>query len=167
MLSIRVLASAILLTAAVPPARALDPAAVALDELEVGGGGGGSAGVSTIAGPATSLKTALSPSVAALPASTTVLGAAEIARLPVQSYGDLFRPIAGFDVSNYGQGGVGYGIALRGFSDAEHGRDVAVFVDGVPINEVSSIHTPNYVDLNPLIPETIRSIGIVDRKSVV
>ncbi|GBU18180.1 MULTISPECIES: TonB-dependent receptor [Methylobacterium] len=117
--------------------------------------------MSTIAGPATGLRTALSPSVAALPASTTVLGAAEIARLPVQSYGDLFRPIAGFDVSNYGQGGVGYGIALRGFSDAEHGRDVAVFVDGVPINEVSSIHTPNYVDLNPLIPETIRSIGIV------
>ena len=33
--------------------------------------------------------------------------------------------------------------------------------DGVPINEVSSIHIPDYVDLNPLIPETVRSISIV------
>ncbi len=106
-------------------------------------------------------KTQLSPSVAALPASTTVIDAAEIARLPVQNYVDLFRPVAGIDVSNFGQGGVGNGISLRGFDDGEHSRNIAFFVDGVPINEVSSIHIPNYVDLNPLIPETVRSISIV------
>lgn len=157
----RLLASAGTLSLSALPALALDPAAVELEELQVSAQGGPAGPVPTIAGPLPNLRTTLSPTASALPGNTTVIDAAEIARLPVQSYGDLFRPVAGFDVSNYGQGGVGYGIALRGFSDAEHGRDVAVFIDGVPINEVSSIHTPNYVDLNPLIPETIRSISIV------
>ena len=64
-------------------------------------------------------------------------------------------------MSNYGQGAVGYGISLRGYTEAEHGRDIAYFIDGVPINEVSSIHTPNYVDLNILIPETVKSIEVI------
>lgn len=157
----RLLASAGALGCTTLPGHALDPAAVELEELQVTAQSASTSPVTTISGPPPNLKAALSPSVSALPGNTTVIDAAEIARLPVQSYGDLFRPVAGFDVSNYGQGGVGYGIALRGFSDAEHGRDVAVFIDGVPINEVSSIHTPNYVDLNPLIPETIASISIV------
>lgn len=157
----RLLASASALGVSTLPSHALDPTAVELEELQVTAQGGSANSVAAVAGPAANLKTQISPSVLALPGNSTVIDAAEIARLPVQSYGDLFRPVAGFDVSNYGQGGVGYGIALRGFSDAEHGRDVAVFIDGVPINEVSSIHTPNYVDLNPLIPETIRSISIV------
>lgn len=167
----RLLASAGILGVSALPGFAGDSAVVELEELHVTAQSSPAnpAAANPMAtiplagspGPAANLKTVLSPSVSALPGNTTVIDAVEIARLPVQSYGDLFRPVAGFDVSNYGQGGVGYGIALRGFSDAEHGRDVAVFIDGVPINEVSSIHTPNYVDLNPLIPETIRSISIV------
>ncbi len=90
-----------------------------------------------------------------------MIDSAEIARRPVQSYVDIFRPVAGIDVSNFGQGGVGNGITLRGFDGSEHARNIAFFVDSVPINEVSSIHIPNYVDLNPLIPETVRSISIV------
>ena len=104
---------------------------------------------------------ALSPAVTALPANTTTLDAAAIGKLPVFSYGDLFRPLTGFDVSNYGQGGVGYGISLRGFTDGEHGRDVAYFIDGAPVNEVSSIHTPNYADLNPIIPETVEKVEVI------
>ena len=113
------------------------------------------------AGASAPLRTSLSPSVSALPANTTVVDAAAISRTPVFSYGDILRPLTGFDVSNYGQGGVGYGIALRGFTDAEHGRDIAYVIDGVPVNEVSSIHTPNYADLNPLIPETVERIEII------
>ena len=104
---------------------------------------------------------ALSPAVSALPANTTTLDATTIGRLPVFSYGDLFRPLGGFDVSSYGQGGIGYGIALRGFTDGEHGRDIAYFIDGVPVNEVSSIHTANYADLNPIIPETVEKVEAI------
>jgi len=103
----------------------------------------------------------LSTAAAAQPASTTTINAATLARRPYVSYGDIFRPVGGFNVSNYGQGAIGYGISLRGYTEGEHGRDVAYYIDGVPVNEISSIHTPNYADLNILIPETVKSIEIV------
>jgi len=106
-------------------------------------------------------RTTLSPDAAAQPANTTVLDQRTIQREPNTSYGDLFRPLPGFNVSNYRQGGVASGITLRGFTDGEHGRDIAYFIDGVPVNDVSSIHTPNYADLNILIPETVQRIDII------
>lgn len=103
----------------------------------------------------------VSSSVTALPAGVTVVDAPAISRLAVSTYGDLFRSLPGFNVANYGQGAVGYGLSLRGYTDAEHGRDIAYVIDGVPLNEVSSLHTPNYADLNVLLPETVKSIEIV------
>ena len=103
----------------------------------------------------------VSRSVTALPAATTVLDAPRISQLPVATYGDLFRSLPGFNVSNFGQGAIGYGLSLRGYTEAEHGRDIAYYIDGVPVNEVSSLHTPNYADLNILLPESVKSIEIV------
>lgn len=98
----------------------------------------------------------------AQPAPTTVLDSSDIRRMPiVNSYVDLFRPLPGFNVNNLGQGGIGNAISIRGFTDLEHGRDVSYYIDGVPINEVSSIHTPNYADLNILIPETVERLEVV------
>ena len=97
----------------------------------------------------------------ALPAATTVVDAGMIARAPVATYTDLFRSLPGFNVSNFGQGGIASGISLRGYTEAEHGRDIAYFIDGFPLNEVSSLHTPNYADLGILLPETVKSIEIV------
>lgn len=103
----------------------------------------------------------LSTAAAALPAASTTIDAKVIERTPVSSYGDIFRAMPGFNVSNYGQGAIGYGMSLRGYTDGEHGRDIAYFIDGVPVNEVSSIHTPNYADLNYLIPETVKSVEVI------
>jgi outer membrane receptor protein involved in Fe transport len=103
----------------------------------------------------------VSSAVTALPAAVTVVDSPAISRLAVSTYGDLFRSLPGFNVSNFGQGAVGYGLSLRGYTEAEHGRDIAYYIDGVPLNEVSSLHTPNYADLNVLLPETVKSIEIV------
>ncbi len=103
----------------------------------------------------------LSTAAAALPAGSSTLDARAIAQTPIASYGDIFRPLPGFEVSNYGQGAIGYGLAMRGYTNAEHGRDIAYYIDGVPVNDISSIHTPNYADLNILMPETIHSIEVV------
>ncbi|MEY9183479.1 outer membrane receptor protein involved in Fe transport [Bradyrhizobium sp. USDA 326] len=103
----------------------------------------------------------VSSAVTALPAAVTVMNAPAISRLAVATYGDLFRSLPGFNVSNYGQGGIGYGLSLRGYTESEHGRDIAYYIDGVPLNEVSSLHTPSYADLNVLFPETVKSIEIV------
>jgi outer membrane receptor protein involved in Fe transport len=122
----------------------------------------GASGASTSAQQSPSpSRSDLSSAVTALPAAVTVVDAAAIARTPVTTYGDLFRALPGFNVSNFGQGGIGYGLALRGYTEAEHGRDIAYLIDGVPVNAVSSLHTPNYADLNILLPETIKSIAVV------
>ena len=44
---------------------------------------------------------------------------------------------------------------IRGF-DADHGTDIALFVDGLPVNLRSHAHGQGYADLHFLIPETVR-----------
>ena len=105
-------------------------------------------------------KTRLDPSVTASPGSVTVVGQEEISQLAVQSYGDIFRQVPGVTVNNFGQGGVAYGIALRGFPSGDHGKDVAYFVDGIPINEPGGSPS-GYADLNILIPELVESFDVV------
>ena len=48
---------------------------------------------------------------------------------------------------------------LRGF-DADHGTDVAFFLDGMPINLRSHAHGQGYTDLNFIIPETIEGVEV-------
>jgi outer membrane receptor protein involved in Fe transport len=48
---------------------------------------------------------------------------------------------------------------LRGF-DADHGTDIAVFADGMPINMVTHAHGQGYADPNFLIPETIDRVEL-------
>ncbi len=105
-------------------------------------------------------KTELSDNPATNPASVTVVTYPEEEKRNVRTYGDLFRPLTGISVDNFGQGGVGYGIALRGFADGDHGRDIAYFIDGVPINSPSSLHINGYSDLNPLIPELVDRVEL-------
>ena len=121
-----------------------------------GGGGAGLLGTGGLPG-----RGDLSTAASALPAASTTISAKQLEREPITSYGDIFRPLPGVNVANYGQGALGYGLSMRGYTDAEHGRDIAYFIDGVPVNEISSIHTPNYADLNILIPETVKSIEII------
>jgi outer membrane receptor protein involved in Fe transport len=103
----------------------------------------------------------LSTAAAALPVGSSTLDAQRIAQTPIVSYGDIFRSLPGFEVANYGQGAIGYGLSMRGYTNAEHGRDIAYYYDGVPVNDISSIHTPNYADLNIVMPETVQSIEVV------
>ena len=103
----------------------------------------------------------LSTAAAALPAGNSTIDARTLAQTLVASYGDIFRALPGFEVANYGQGAIGYGLSMRGYTNAEHGRDIAYYIDGVPVNDISSIHTPNYADLSVLMPETVQSIEVV------
>jgi hypothetical protein len=48
---------------------------------------------------------------------------------------------------------------LRGFN-LDHGTDLAIFVDGMPINMVTHGHGQGYADLNFLIPELIGGVGV-------
>jgi len=67
------------------------------------------------------------------------------------------RLIPGFVISQHQGGGKAEQYLLRGF-DADHGTDVALFVDGLPVNLRSHAHGQGYADLHFLIPETVKLV---------
>jgi outer membrane receptor protein involved in Fe transport len=62
-------------------------------------------------------------------------------------------------VEHSGGGGKADQYFLRGF-DADHGTDVAIFSDGMPINLRTHAHGQGYTDLNFIIPETIEGLDV-------
>lgn len=73
---------------------------------------------------------------------------------PVNTSQDLLRLIPGLFISQHQGGGKAEQMFLRGF-DIDHGTDVNVSVDGMPVNMVSHAHGQGYADLHFLIPELV------------
>src|SRR5712692_6573739 len=72
---------------------------------------------------------------------------------------DILRVVPGLVLAQHQGGGKADQIFLRGF-DADHGTDVSVNLDGVPVNMPSHAHGQGYADLHFLIPEVIERIEI-------
>lgn len=77
---------------------------------------------------------------------------------PVNSSQEILRKVPGLFIGQHAGGGKAEQIFLRGF-DVDHGTDVSISVDGMPVNMVSHAHGQGYSDLHFLIPETIEKIG--------
>jgi len=73
---------------------------------------------------------------------------------PVNSAQDLMRLVPGLFLGEHHGGGIAEHIFLRGF-DADHGTDVNVSVDDMPLNLVSHAHGQGFSDLHFLIPELV------------
>ena len=86
--------------------------------------------------------------------SSRTLSSLDLNMQPVKSAQDLLRLIPGLFIAQHQGGGKAEQIFLRGF-DADHGTDVNVSVDGMPVNMVSHAHGQGYADLHFLIPETV------------
>src|SRR5258708_22142230 len=78
----------------------------------------------------------------------------DLDRQPARSAQDLLRLVPGLFIAQHQGGGKAEQIFLRGF-DADHGTDVNLSVDGIPVNMVSHAHGQGYADLHFLIPETV------------
>lgn len=76
---------------------------------------------------------------------------------PVNSSQEILRKVPGLFIGQHAGGGKAEQLFLRGF-DIDHGTDVAINVDGMPVNMVSHAHGQGYADLHFLIPETINKI---------
>lgn len=85
------------------------------------------------------------------------LSAIDLQVRPVNSGQDLLRNVPGLFIAQHAGGGKAEQIFLRGF-DIDHGTDVALSVDGMPVNMVSHAHGQGYSDLHFLIPETVERI---------
>ncbi len=67
---------------------------------------------------------------------------------------EVLRLIPGLFIGQHQGGGKAEQIFLRGF-DNDHGTDISLQVDGMPINLVSHAHGQGYSDSHFIIPETI------------
>lgn len=76
---------------------------------------------------------------------------------PVRNTQELMRLVPGLFVAQHAGGGKAEQIFLRGF-DCDHGTDIQVSVDGMPVNMVSHAHGQGYADAHFIIPETINNI---------
>jgi hypothetical protein len=77
---------------------------------------------------------------------------------PVKSSQEILRKVPGLIIGQHAGGGKAEQIFLRGF-DVDHGTDVAINVDGMPVNMVSHAHGQGYADLHFVIPETIENVN--------
>lgn len=76
---------------------------------------------------------------------------------PARSSQDLLRLMPGLFIAQHAGGGKAEQIFLRGF-DIDHGTDININVDGMPVNMVSHAHGQGYADLHFLIPELVKNI---------
>ena len=78
---------------------------------------------------------------------------------PMKTAQDMLQLAPGLVVTQHAGGGKAEQIFLRGF-DADHGTDVAISTDGIPVNMVSHGHGQGYADLHFVIPELVESIDL-------
>lgn len=76
---------------------------------------------------------------------------------PISNSQDLMRKVPGLFIGQHAGGGKAEQIFLRGF-DCDHGTDISVSVDRMPVNMVSHAHGQGYADLHFVIPETVDNI---------
>jgi TonB family protein len=78
---------------------------------------------------------------------------------PILRPSDLFRVTPGLMLVQHAGGGKASQYLLRGF-DADHGTDIALSIDGIPINMVSHGHGQGYSDPNFVIPELVERVEV-------
>jgi opacity protein-like surface antigen len=98
------------------------------------------------------------PVVPQLASQLTVSGA-DINARPMTRPGEVVEAAPGLMAIVHADGGKANQYYLRGWN-LDHGTDLAIFVDDVPINLPTNVHGQGYADLNWLIPETISGVDI-------
>jgi len=87
-------------------------------------------------------------------ATEGVIHSAQFALRPITRPAELLEFVPGLIATQHSGEGKGNQYFLRGFN-LDHGTDLALRVDGLPVNMPSHAHGQGYADLNFLIPELI------------
>lgn len=112
-------------------------------------------------GPAEGGGAAAAPSSALLPnaASAVRISGAEVNAIPFSRPGEALEVVPGLIVTQHSGEGKANQYFLRGFN-LDHGTDLAISVDGMPVNMPTHGHGQGYADINFLIPELIQSVDV-------
>lgn len=91
-------------------------------------------------------------------ASQGVVLASELAARPVYRTGELLESVPGLIVTQHSGEGKANQYFLRGFN-LDHGTDLAITMDGMPVNMRTHGHGQGYADTNFIIPEVLRGLA--------
>ncbi len=92
-------------------------------------------------------------------ATVNTISALDIKLRPTNTAQDILRMVPGLFIAQHAGGGKAEQIFLRGF-DSDHGTDIALSVDGMPVNMVSHAHGQGYADLHFVIPELVDRVNV-------
>jgi len=92
-------------------------------------------------------------------ASQMTVTGQDLNALPVARPGEILEVVPGLALVMHADGGKANQYYLRGYN-LDHGTDLAIFVDDMPINLPTHAHGQGYADLNWLMPETVSSLNI-------
>ncbi|HEX9957168.1 MAG TPA: TonB-dependent receptor, partial [Fibrella sp.] len=76
---------------------------------------------------------------------------------PITNSQEILRLVPGLFIGQHAGGGKAEQIFLRGF-DIDHGTDIRLTVDDMPVNMVSHAHGQGYADLHFVIPELVEGV---------
>jgi len=77
---------------------------------------------------------------------------------PINNSQEILRIVPGLFIAQHAGGGKAEQIFLRGM-DLDHGTDIRITVDGIPVNMVSHAHGQGYADLHFVIPELVQNVN--------
>ncbi|WP_232541264.1 TonB-dependent receptor [Spirosoma endbachense] len=83
-----------------------------------------------------------------------LISSLDIKLRPIVNSQEILRLVPGLFIGQHAGGGKAEQIFLRGF-DLDHGTDIRLTVDGMPVNMVSHAHGQGYADLHFVIPELV------------
>ncbi|MDI1264113.1 MAG: TonB-dependent receptor plug domain-containing protein, partial [bacterium] len=92
-------------------------------------------------------------------ASAVTISGADLNARPVSRVGEALEVVPGLIVTQHSGEGKANQYFLRGFN-LDHGTDLAISVDGMPVNMPTHGHGQGYADINFLIPEMIQSVNV-------
>jgi len=90
-------------------------------------------------------------------ATQGTVGAPEIEDRPILRSGEVLETIPGVIITQHAGGGKANQYFLRGFN-LDHGTDIAISLDGMPLNLSSHAHGEGYADMNTVIPELVQRV---------
>jgi hypothetical protein len=90
--------------------------------------------------------------------SQGTVGATEIQDRPILRSGEVLETVPGLIVTQHAGGGKANQYFLRGFN-LDHGTDIAIFLDDMPLNLPSHAHGEGYSDMNTVIPEFVERVN--------
>ena len=91
-------------------------------------------------------------------ATQGTVGPKEIEERPMLRSGEVLEAVPGVMITQHAGGGKANQYFLRGFN-LDHGTDIAVFIDDMPLNLPSHAHGEGYSDMNTVIPELVKGVS--------